>query len=187
MWLHERNHVRFLPRRVFGIPTPKEGVGTMSERVTEPHRRSQAGLMDEQSDANAPPVPTISPRQQQALQVLLRGGTDIEAAQAAHVARETVCRWRRGHADFIAALNMEREVLNEGFRDAVRALLPEALRALQDGLQSPDMRIRVRVAETLIRALSKLGDPGETHPGVIRAEWRTVGEVIALSQYFGMP
>jgi len=133
-----------------------------------PHKKSQ-NRTDEKPDEYAPPPPIVSPRQQQALQALLTGATDTEAAETANVTRETVNRWRHRDANFVAALNKARKDLSQGFHNGLRALLPDALAALREGLRSESISLRIRVAETLIRALRTLGESdGSTNPEFIR-------------------
>jgi len=85
--------------------------------VTKGHKRSRRRAADEQADKHAPPSPTITPRQQQALHALLTGATDTEAAEAANVTRETVNRWRHRDANFVAALSEARTNLSQHFHD----------------------------------------------------------------------
>jgi len=96
----------------------------MKATTAESHKRSRRRAADEKPDEHAPSPPTITPRQQQALQALLTGATDTEAAD---VARETVNRWRHRDANFIAALNEARQDLAQDFHGGLRALLPDAL------------------------------------------------------------
>ena len=123
----------------------------MISGVTKGHKRSRRRAADEYPDDHAQPELSLTPRQQQALQVLLTGGTHTEAAEVANVTRETACRWRHRNANFIAALNQARLDLAQDFHDGLRALLPDALTALRDGLTTENINTRVRVAATLFR------------------------------------
>ena len=159
----------------------------MDKGVTKGHRRSRGRAADEKSDEHAPSPPTITPRQQRALQALLTGATDTEAAEAANVTRETVNRWRHRDADFIAAMNQAREALADDFHDGLRALLPDALAALRDGLGAESISLRIRVAETLIRSLRTLGDAGSpTNPEVIRLAWDIERSDLETQRRFGL-
>ena len=117
----------------------------MAKGITKGHKRSRRRAADETPDEHAPSPPTITPRQQQALQALLTGSTDTEAAEAANVTRETVNRWRHRDANFVAALSEARQDLAQDFHDGLRALLPDALAALRDGLADDNVNTRVRV------------------------------------------
>lgn len=118
----------------------------------------------------------VSPNQQQAIEVLLTGGSDSDAAKAASVTRETVCRWRHSDADFIAALNRERLEAFEATRDSLRRASLKAITALSELLSHetyPPMRLKA--ASIVLRSMGALGAtlaPGETNPEDIRADWR---------------
>ena len=159
----------------------------MEKRVTKGHKRSRRRAADEKPDEHAPSPPTITPRQQQALQALVTGSTDAEAAEAANVIRETVNRWRHRDANFIAALNEARQGLSQGFHDGLRALLPDAISALRDGLTADNINTRVRVAATLFRALRDIDEPtGPSNPETIRVAWQTAESELDLDRRFAI-
>jgi hypothetical protein len=143
--------------------------------------------VDEVPDTDAPKPPAITPRQERALQALLTGSTDAEAADAAEVTRETVNRWRHRDAHFIAALNQARQDLAHDFHDSLRALLPDALTALRDGLACENINTRLRTATTLLRALRDIGEPtGPTNPEAIRVAWQTAESELDLNRRFAI-
>jgi hypothetical protein len=159
----------------------------MKATAAKSHNRSPRRAADEKSDEHAPSPPTITPRQQQALQALLTGATDTEAAEAANVTRETVNRWRHRDANFIAALNEARHDLSQDFRDGLRALLPDALAALRDGLAADNVNTRVRVAATLFRTLRDIDEPtGPTNPEAIHVAWQTAASELDLDRRFSI-
>ena len=159
----------------------------MVEGITKGHKRSHRRAADEKPDEHAPSPPTITPRQQQALQALMTGATDSTAAEAAGVSRETVNRWRRRDANFMAAFNEARQDLAQDFHDGLRALLPDALAALRDGLTADNINTRVRVASTLFRALPDVGKPtGPTNPETIRVAWQTAESELDLDRRFAI-
>jgi len=159
----------------------------MKATTAESHKRSRRRAADEKPDEHAPSPPTITPRQQQALQALLTGATDAEAAEAANVTRETVNRWRHRDANFIAALNEARQDISQDFRDGLRALLPDALTALREGLAADNINTRVRVAATLFRALRDIGEPnGPTNPEAIRVAWQTAESELHVDRRFSI-
>ena len=159
----------------------------MVEGITKGHKRSHRRAADEKPDEHAPSPPTITPRQQQALQALMTGATDSTAAEAAGVSRETVNRWRRRDANFMAAFNEARQDLAQDFHDGLRALLPDALAALRDGLTADNINTRVRVAATLFRALPDVGKPtGPTNPETIRVAWQTAESELDLDRRFAI-
>ena len=159
----------------------------MDKGVTKAHKRSCGRAADDSPDDHAPPPPTITPRQGQALQALLTGATDTEAAEAANVTRETVNRWRHRDAHFIAALNEARQDLARDFHDQLRALLPDALAALRDGLADGNICTRARVASTRFRTMRDVGEPtGPTNPEAIRVAWQTAESELDLDRRFSI-
>jgi hypothetical protein len=159
----------------------------MKATAAQSHKKSRRGSADDKSDDQAPASPTITPRQRQALQALLTGATDTEAAEAANVTRETVNRWRHRDANFAAALNEARTNLSQHFHDGLRALLPDALAALRDGLAADNINTRVRVAATLFRTLRDVGQPtGPTNPEAIRVAWQTAESELDLDRQFSI-
>jgi hypothetical protein len=115
-------------------------------------------------------TPSITARQERAIHALLAGQDDAAAAQAAGVTRPTVNRWKNHDADFQAAMNTARAELADGFLDGLRALYPDAIAALRDGLD-PDNTpaVRLRAAEAIIKNIAP--PDGETDPEAIRARW----------------
>ena len=156
----------------------------MKPTAAESHKRSRRRAADEKSDDHAPSPPTITPRQQQALQALLTGATDAEAAE---VTREIVNRWRHRDADFIAALSEARQDLAQDFHDGLRALLPDALAALRDGLADDNVNTRLRTAPALFRALRDVGEPaGPTDPEAIRVAWHKAESDLDFDRSFSI-
>jgi hypothetical protein len=96
----------------------------MGKRVTDRHKTSPGEEANDAVNEHAPAPPSVTPRQERAIGVLLSGSTDAEAAAEAGVSRETCCRWRHRNADFIAAMNEARQDLAQDFHDGLRALLP---------------------------------------------------------------
>jgi hypothetical protein len=133
--------------------------------------------------------PEVSPSQRLAIEVLLAGGNDAEAAKAASVARETVCRWRHGDADFIAALNRERQAVFEATRDRLCQASLKAIEALSNALSADDVSLRLRAASVILRSFGPHGPAiasGDTDPEEIRAKWseaQSQREIRALSPF----
>jgi hypothetical protein len=124
-----------------------------------------------QKNGTAPSPPCITDRQMRALHALLAGADDTTAAQVAGVQRPTLNRWKNHDADFRAAMNQARAELADGFLDGLRALYPEALAALRDGLTADAISVRLRAAETVLKAVRE--PEGDTDPEMIRARWAT--------------
>ena len=113
----------------------------------------------------------VSASQQLAIEVLLAGGTDSEAAQAASVTRESVNRWRHSDADFVAALNRERRAIFEATRDNLCRASLKAIATLQDILSDEDRSLRIRAALILLAQRGEAQAPGATDAAVVQAGW----------------
>ena len=73
----------------------------------------------------------LSTGQLNAVDVLVVGGTDADAAQAAGVSRPTVWTWRNRNPHFRAELNRRRQEVWGASVERVRALIPTALDAIE--------------------------------------------------------
>lgn len=112
----------------------------------------------------------VSPNQQLAIDALLAGGTDSEAAEAAGVRRETVCRWRHSDADFIAALNRARSAAFDAAADSLRRAVPKAISTVVDILSDEDPSLRLKAASILLAQLCEVQAPGDTDAEEIRTK-----------------
>ena len=91
----------------------------------------------------------LSIEQQNAIDLLTTGQTDQAVAEAVGVTRQTVCGWRNHHPAFAAALNARRLDVWGGACDRLRALLPQALDALERAVtgESPDWKAAAEVVK----------------------------------------
>lgn len=78
---------------------------------------------------------TLTTGQLNAIDRLVTGATDSEAADVAGVTRQTVNGWRRHNPMFKAELNRRREAIMGASVDRLRALLPVALDTLERELK----------------------------------------------------
>ncbi|MEZ4287761.1 MAG: helix-turn-helix domain-containing protein [Polyangiales bacterium] len=126
----------------------------------------------EQCVSYAPAVPEISDKQRLAMAVLLTGGSDSEAADAAGVTRPTVNRWKNQDPQFVAALNEGRKALYQQFSDGVTALLPKAVKALGESLESEDLATRLKAASLVMRTCYVAPSDAETDPQKLQTQWK---------------
>lgn len=94
--------------------------------------------------------------QERAIEILLAGGTDSEAAQAAEVTRQTVNGWKRQDALFVATMNARRAELWDASSDKLRALIRAAIEEFGKALEHEDARIRLTAASKVLQAASVL-------------------------------
>ena len=84
--------------------------------------------------------------QQNAVDLLITGATDQEAAEAVGVTRQTVCGWHHTNPYFQAALNRRRQELWGATVDQLRSLLPRAVAVLAEELERGEDRADVALA-----------------------------------------
>lgn len=127
-----------------------------------------------------------------ALEALVGGATQEEAAQAAGVARMTICRWTRDPA-FREHLAQAEGAASQEILGRLRAAIPRAIAALVDLLDSPDAVQRVKAAAALLRAARWVlprpdaeRGPGITRPDAIpsdsepRRGWNWVADAVPV-------
>lgn len=154
-----------------------------------------------QSDASPPPLeapelvrsmhPELKPRQQMALQALLRGATQKEAAQEAGCSEGSVSGWMKpGHlmGQLYREINNDRQ---RAYLQRARDAIPKALDVVLEGMEAtkpmvvngevlefPDHGARQRAADSLLDrtgVLPKLTQVEQQHTG-------DVGVVLSLPQ-----
>lgn len=100
--------------------------------------------------------------QQNAIDVLVQGATDQEAADVAGVHRVTVTKWRNYDPFFQAELNRRRQAVWGAAVDRLRSLLPRALDTLEEELQSGQHRWRVALDVLRLSGLDRGGNKKDT-------------------------
>ncbi len=101
----------------------------------------------------------LSPEQSLAIHLLLAGHSDQQVANAVHVHRTTITRWRLYHPLFQTELNRQRQAHWHNQADRLRSLLAPSLDLLQSHLTSASERSSFRAAVSLVRLAIKLGAP----------------------------
>jgi len=101
-------------------------------------------------------MPPLTPIQSQVLSGLLAGRPVAAVARENGIDRSTIYHWRRDHPHFTFALDQARSRLQAALYDEVQDLVAQALEVLAELLHSPDDRIRLRVAQTLLRAANPM-------------------------------
>ena len=117
----------------------------------------------------------LSVEQLNAIDALVTGATDIEAAEKAGVSRQTIWEWKRNPL-FIATLNQRRQEIWEPQIERLRGLVSKAITVLEQTLESDDERLRLQAATQILKAVGLQGanliPQGETDPEVIENERR---------------
>ncbi len=99
----------------------------------------------------------LTVQQQNAIDMLILGKSDREAAEAVGVSRQTVCTWRHEHAGFIAELNRRRGEVWSAHTDRLRQLVSAAVDVLEANLGSDDARLRQEAAVHVLKATGLYG------------------------------
>lgn len=109
-------------------------------------------------------------QQQNAIDLLISGSSDREAAQQVGVDRSTITRWRLYHPAFQAKLNAQREAVWGIAKEKLRSLLSQAVDLLAERMNSPTVEDadRIRIALDVLK-LVKLGENMAPH-GLTDAE-----------------
>jgi ActR/RegA family two-component response regulator len=107
--------------------------------------------------------------QQNAIDFLAMGKTDLETAEAVGVHRGTVAKWRLHDPHFQAALNARRQEVFGAVADKLRSLAPKAVDTLATAMEGGSVSAAVAVLKAT--ALDKLSRPAGPIDGeqIIRA------------------
>jgi hypothetical protein len=99
----------------------------------------------------------LSEQQKAAVELLVSGKTDREAATALNLPGDSVVKWRMHDPVFQAALNAYRAEAWRAGIDRLRSMVPKALDALADELNRAENPQRCKIALDVLR-LAKLTD-----------------------------
>ena len=109
-------------------------------------------------------LPELNDRQLAAVDALIAGATDQEAAEQSGAHRVTVTNWRNHNPVFRAALNARRRELWSTSLDRLRSMLPKALDRIEEELTGGDAPQGLRAALKVLE-ISGMGTAGGTHYG----------------------
>jgi hypothetical protein len=101
----------------------------------------------------------LAPEQKLAIHLLVTGHSDQHAADAAHVHRTTITRWRLYDPTFQTELHRQREALWLNNLDRLRSLMSHALTTLERHLTSNSERAAYRAAVSLLRLSLRSAEP----------------------------
>ncbi len=109
------------------------------------------------SRALAESTPRVSAKQQRAIEVLLVGGTEQQAADAAGVSRRTVSQWRHQVPAFAEAFQAARRDLLQRTSSRLHAATGYAVKALEDVVKDAKVApaSRVSAARSIIELSQK--------------------------------
>jgi hypothetical protein len=118
----------------------------------------------------------LTVQQENAIDLLIQGRSDREAADAVGVARQTVTGWRNENPDFVAELNRRRQEVWGGQVEQLKHLVARAVQVLAEDLDDvEDKALRQRAAVHILRAVglygANLAPAGATDSEAIKLEW----------------
>ena len=121
-------------------------------------------------------------QQQNAIDLLLVGKNDRQVAESVGVERVTVNGWRNRKPEFIDELNRRRHELFAGEMDRLRSLISASVDALTECINSPDERVKLTAANSLLKLIGLDRHPlvptyREATPSTVRP---TMSEIIKL-------
>src|SRR5579863_9378541 len=119
-----------------------------------------------QSSNRRHPVQPLTPIQTQVLSGLLAGQPIAAVARDNGIDRSTIYHWRKDHPHFTFALEQARERLQTALYDDVQDLITQALQVLSELLHSENENIRLRVAQTLLRAANPMKANTNLHTNI---------------------
>lgn len=113
------------------------------------------------------PLRELSPTQELALEALLAGKTQVEAADAAGVARETVNRWMKRHPGFIAAYRQRRQARAAAAEEVAANLDRQAMEVVADAVSEGDTKAAIAWLRTRPKSPAEPSNESTTAEGVI--------------------
>jgi hypothetical protein len=114
------------------------------------------------SDTTLQELPELNDRQRAAVDALIAGATDQEAADQSGAHRVTVTNWRNRNPVFRAALNARRAELWSTSLDRVRSILPKALNRIEEEITGGEQGLR---AALKLVEIAGMGTAGGEHYG----------------------
>ena len=127
--------------------------------------------------------------QGQAVFLILSGLTDQQVADQLGLARQTVNVWKNRDSQFMARLNLEREITWAAHREKLRSMVTKAVEVLGGGLDSQDERIRQNSAVHVLKSVGLYGQDlrpyGQTEAEDIEKEWGRDTEVLQIFERIG--
>ncbi len=96
----------------------------------------------------------LTQKQYNAIDAILAGATDQEAAKCCGVSRQTVNGWKNNDPEFIAELSQQRELLREMNLDKLQSIIGKALQVLDNDLDGDHNLFRRETAFHVLNVAS---------------------------------
>ena len=111
----------------------------------------------------------LTPAQEAVIDALLAGKSQAEAAALAGVAAETVSRWKRDDALFVATWQNRRRQVWDAHAQRLRNLASKALDVVEQGIDAGDLRAAALVLKSVNLSDLTAPDPETTPEGIKQA------------------
>ena len=111
----------------------------------------------------------LTPAQEAVIDALLAGKSQAEAAALAGVAAETVSRWKRDDALFVATWQNRRRQVWDAHAQRLRNLAARALDVVEAGIDAGDIRAAALVLKSVNLSDLAAPDPETTPDGIKQA------------------
>ena len=142
------------------------------ETTTSRKKRKQRKSGNKQDSSMTEPDKTrqksgLIQKQYNAIDAILDGATDQEAAKRCGVSRQTVNGWKNNDPEFIEVLNRRREELWDTHLDQLRAMVGIAVQTLADDLASNyGLQIKREAAIHVLKAIGLYGKDARPKPSI---------------------
>jgi DNA-binding CsgD family transcriptional regulator len=97
----------------------------------------------------------LSPKKRIALELILAGQTDAQVGAAIGKGRNTIWSWRKHDAQFIAALNQRRSLLQSESFEQMNALCSQSIQLLEKAVEKGDTELALGVIQVLKKVISR--------------------------------
>jgi transposase len=94
---------------------------------------------------------SLSEKQENAIELMLKGMNDSEVAQRVGVSRQWVNTWRNQDVVFIRTLRERRRMLQEVHSHQLEELVEKAIGVVRETLESENMPLRLRAAMYVLK------------------------------------
>ena len=128
---------------------------------------------------------SLTVRQEKAIQLLMRGGSDQAVADELGIARQTVNNWRHNDAAFAARFNAERQALWSTHREKLRSLVAQAVDVLAEDMAATlEPKLRQSAAIHVLKAVGLYGQDmkpsGAIDIGQVERDWQANDDMLKL-------
>lgn len=101
----------------------------------------------------------LNNKQDLAVDLAVRGLTDVEIAKRIGVSRQIVNTWRNHDADFMYELAMRRDAMREKHQDSLNLLIEKAIEIIRKAMEEGDAKTQLQAAMYVLRISGLKGYP----------------------------